>query len=63
MKRYCGMRLTPEAMAMLGMITAEQYIDITGDPRKLTGRDLWLKERARAGGLASTALLWQRRHR
>jgi hypothetical protein len=29
MKTYCGMRMTPEAMAMLGMISAHQYLEIT----------------------------------
>lgn len=31
MKRYCGMRMTAEAMAFLGMISADEYMRLTGD--------------------------------
>jgi hypothetical protein len=29
MRRYCGMRMTPETLAWLGMISAHEYIELT----------------------------------
>jgi hypothetical protein len=40
MKRmtYCGKRLTAEFMAMLNMITADEYMRLTGDPFLLSAK-------------------------
>lgn len=29
MKQYCGMRMTPEALAWCGIISAHEYIELT----------------------------------
>jgi hypothetical protein len=51
MKRYCGMRMTAEAMAMLNMIPADEYLMLTGDPMRRSAEE---QARHKAQGLAQT---------
>jgi hypothetical protein len=60
--RYCGMRLSAEAMAAIGMITADEYLFLTGDPL-LRSAEEQAKKKARGAAQTERNNAWHAKKR